>query len=90
MKTDLDNLRKEVKHKLVDLDLDGKGGYRLLVPHLTVPASEKIISNAMTGYRRGPAAKALLEEMLALLSSWPPKNVPPSGGNIHEQDNQDN
>lgn len=88
-----DALRKEVKHKLVDHDLDGPGGYDVLVPHLTLPASKRIISMALTGYRKGEAAQALLKELRQVLSSWPPQGgvqTPPCGGLIHEGESEHN
>lgn len=67
---EIDVLRKEVKHKMIDLGLDREGSYELLMPHLQNVGKTQI-SMALTGYRNGPAAKALLEEMREVLSNWP-------------------
>jgi hypothetical protein len=72
---EIDTLRKEVKHKMIDLGLDRPGSYEIIVPHLRLPVSQKILSMALTGYRQGRAAKSLLEELLTVLSTWPPEVV---------------
>jgi len=83
---DIDSLRKAVKHRLVDLGLDRPGSYDLLVPHIRLRVSRNIISMAMTGYRSGPAALALLEEMDRVLAAWPPAASSPFGVDIHKPD----
>lgn len=87
---EIDNLRKEVKHRMVDLGLDLPGSYDLLIPYLKTPASRQILSNAMTGYRNGPAAKAVLENLFNLLQAWPPGTDSPCGEHIHEGERQNN
>lgn len=89
---DCEALRKQVKHLLVDLGLDKHGTYAMLIPHLKAPVSRNIISMAMTGYKNGPAAFALLREireMLHVLFSWS-VSVSPCGEHIHEGARQDN
>lgn len=85
---EIDALRKEVKHKLIDLGLDRPGAYDLIVPKITLPASRNILSMAMTGYRNGKATQELLEELLKVLSSWPEPETDPCRGYIHEPEPQ--
>jgi hypothetical protein len=68
---EIETLRKEVKHRMVDLDLDRPGSYEAIIPRLKRPVSQKILSMALTGYRNGPAAQSLLEELRAVLQKWP-------------------
>ena len=87
---EIDSLRKEIKKRLVDLDMDRTTAYSRIIPHLKVPASRQILCNALTGYRNGPAAQALLLEMKEILSVWPPYRVSPCGEHIHEGATQNN
>jgi len=89
---EIDALRKEVKHKLVDLGLDRPGSYEIIAPHLRLPVSKKILSMALTGYRHGKAAQALLEELLTVLSAWPPEadRNTPHCGHIHNGEKKNN
>jgi len=70
---EIDALRKEVKHKLVDLDLDRRGSYGIILQQLRKPVSQNILSMALTGYRQGKSAQELLEDLRTVLSSWPPE-----------------
>ena len=60
---------------MVDLDLDQPGSYRVIGPRLSEmtgrPVNQKSLSMALTGFRNGPASRALLEDLLRLLSAWP-------------------
>lgn len=66
------DLRKEVKHAMVDLDL-GRGSYSAIIARMRRPVTVQILSMALTGYRNGPAAQALLEEVIGILRTWPEK-----------------
>ena len=56
---------------MVELELDRPGSYGAIIERMQRPVSVKILSMALTGYRNGPAAQALLAELLAVLRSWP-------------------
>lgn len=71
---EIDTLRKEVKKKMIDLDLDREGSYELILPRLRT-ISKNQLSMALTGYRNGPAAKAILENLQLVLADWPGENV---------------
>ena len=68
---EVDALRKTVKKRLIDLDLDRSGSYDAIIPRMRIPATRNTISMALTGYRRGSAAMALLREIQTVLSDWP-------------------
>ena len=68
---EVEALRKTVKKRLIDLDLDRSGSYDAIIPRMRIPATRNTISMALTGYRRGGAAMALLQEILSVLSGWP-------------------
>lgn len=65
------DLRKEVKHRMVELDLDSPGSYGAIIARMQRPVSTSILSMALTGYRNGPAAQSLLGELLDVLRTWP-------------------
>jgi len=85
-----DALRREVKKKMVDLGLDRRGSYDLLIPRLKV--SRAILSMTLTGYRKGPAAWALLNELSCVLDAWPARSAAsaPLGERIHDHKVQNN
>jgi len=66
-------LRKTVKKRMVDLNLDRRGSYEIIIPHMRIPVSINILSMTLTGYRSGRVAKAILEELLSVLAAWPPR-----------------
>ena len=65
------NLRKEVKHRMVELELDKPGAYGAIIARMERPVSVQILSMALTGYRNGPAVQSLLGEILDVLRTWP-------------------
>ena len=73
---EIDTLRKEVKHRMIDLGLDREGSYDLIAPHLSRrmnrPVSKPQICTALTGYRNGRAQAQMLESLKTLLQAWPP------------------
>lgn len=87
---ELDKLRKDVKKRMIDLGLERARSYHLIVPHLNQTASVQILCNALTGYRNGPAAQALLQNLWNVLQGWPPDRVSPCGEHIHEGARQNN
>jgi hypothetical protein len=72
---EIDTLRKEVKHKMVELGLDRRGSYAVLLPRLLRPTHNSSLIMALSGYRSGPGSQAILEDLLAVLSTWPPENA---------------
>jgi len=58
------NLRKKIKHLMVDLDL-GHGSQKILAETLAV--NENSLNMALTGYRTGPASVQLLMTVLNYL-----------------------
>jgi len=73
---DTNTLRKEVKKKMIDLDLDRSGSYEIILPRLSVLMGRAVhkhsLSMALTGFRNGPSSREILEGLRALLESWPP------------------
>ena len=73
---EIDALRKEVKKRLVDLDLDRRGSLQTLAREMTRKGGESVNKNsltmALTGYRAGPSAQKLLKELGGMLETWPP------------------
>lgn len=87
---DFETLRKEVKKKMIDLDLDREGSYELILPRLRT-ISKNQLSMALTGYRNGPAAKAILENLQQVLADWPVENViSPVCELIHDGEKENN
>jgi len=72
---DINALRKEVKHRMVDLDLDCPGSLQVISRRMAERTGKAVNRNslvmALTGYRNGPASRALLEGTLSLLDEWP-------------------
>ena len=68
----VDNLRKEIKHMMIDLGLDRVGSYAVIIARLSERTGRPIHFNsfvmAMTGYR---PYRQLLEDTKALLLDWP-------------------
>jgi len=68
------DLRKQIKHLLVDLSLDGQGSQKALAAAIATP-EEPVNSNslcmALTGYRNGPGSIRLLERLFRHLDSLP-------------------
>jgi hypothetical protein len=73
-----DILRREVKKKMVDLYLDRPGSIAVLSNRLADRLGRSINSNslvmALSGYREGPAAQQLLQELDVALAEWQPEN----------------
>jgi hypothetical protein len=78
---ELDALRKEIRKRMVDLDLPIRGAYDIVLPALNErlarlarnPISRSILSMAMTSYREGESYIEILKELQALLAEWPVK-----------------
>ena len=73
----IDNIRLACRHLLVDLDLDRRGSYGVILPRLSEKmgksVSKSILIMALTGYRSGPAYQNLLVALNDLLKNWPQK-----------------
>jgi hypothetical protein len=73
---EIDALRKEVKKRMIDLDLDREGSYDLLLPHLNKTAgfliSKSQLCMSLTGYREGVKHQQILKTLQELLCIWPP------------------
>jgi hypothetical protein len=71
----IDELRKNCKHLMVDLDLDRRGSYAVIAPRLSVRMGKDInigsLIMALSGFREGPASIELLAALHDLLKSWP-------------------
>ncbi len=71
---EIDALRKEVKHKLIDLGLDREGSYDLILPYLIRtmgrPISKSSLSSSLTGYRNGQLPQQILDALRGLLAAW--------------------
>jgi hypothetical protein len=67
-------IRKEIKHLLIDLDLDRPGSYDKLLPYLNersqTPVNKTRVYLAMTGFKSGATYGWLLLIMKALLMEW--------------------
>jgi hypothetical protein len=67
-------LRKEVKKKLIDRDLDYPGFYKDLVPrlsdHMGRSVNRNSLSMALSGFRNGKSSREILEALDGLLDSW--------------------
>jgi hypothetical protein len=72
---EIKTLRKEIKHKLIDLDLDVPGKQPALADALSRKTGRTVHVNslgmALTGYRNGPGSVFLLKELRELLEAWP-------------------
>jgi transcriptional regulator with XRE-family HTH domain len=66
---EIDALRKEVKHKMVELGLDRRGSLITLADRMNINKNSLIM--ALTGYRNGGPSIALLERLRNLLDAWP-------------------
>lgn len=73
---EIDTLRKEVKKRMIDLDLDREGSYDLLLPHVSKFAgfvvSKSQLCMSLTGYREGQRHQNILKALQGLLDAWPP------------------
>jgi hypothetical protein len=81
MNTKYETLRKTVKKRMIDLGLDKRGTYELLLPLLTSEkknVSKSMLCMALTGYRKGRSQIDLLTKLLDVLSSW---DLPNSNNN---------
>ncbi len=60
---------------MVDLDLDRKGSYEIILPRLSEKMGKKInitsFIMALTGFREGPAYREILTALHELLENWP-------------------
>jgi len=81
MENEFSNIRRSVKHRMIDLDLDREGSYDIILPHLSAKVGRQIkkstLCMALTGSRSGQAYKQLLEMLQEVLDSWPPKSEGP-------------
>ena len=73
----MDNdLRKNIKKTLIDLDLDRAGSYAVLLPmvekEMGRPIGIKSFGMAMSGYRTTVAYQEILEALGRVLSAMPP------------------
>jgi len=72
---DHDELRKNIKKILIDLDLDRAGSYAVLLPHVEKELGRtigiKTFSMAMSGYRSTAAYQEILEALQRVLAVWP-------------------
>lgn len=72
---ELNALRKEVKKKLIDCDLDGRGVLKVIVPRLSErmgrPVHQNSVSMALTGFRDGRTSREILNALKDLLDIWP-------------------
>lgn len=81
---EIDALRKEIKHKMIDLSLDREGSYDRLLPYLNDVAgfviSKSQLCMSLTGYREGERHQKILKALQTLLTAWPPEqcNAPVS------------
>ena len=66
---EIDALRKEIKHKMVELGLDRRGSLITLADRMNINKNSLIM--ALTGYRKGGPSVALLERLRNLLDAWP-------------------
>ena len=92
---EIDALRKEVKHRMIDLGLDREGSYDRILPHLNRVAgfviSKSQLSMSLTGYRDGDKHVKILESLRGLLAAWPPEDEPVSPcEHIHDRETEDN
>jgi hypothetical protein len=73
---EIDTLRKEIKHRMIDLGLDREGSYDLLLPHLSKIAgfavSKSQLCMSLTGYREAQRNQDILTALQGLLAVWPP------------------
>lgn len=74
---EIDTLRKEVKKRMIDLELDKEGSYDIILPHLSRTAglavSKSQLSMALTGRREGESYQLILKALQGLLVTWPPE-----------------
>lgn len=75
-------LRREVKHKMVDLDLDRRGSYDVILPRLSEAMGRNInkhsLCMALTGLRDTKAYYEILGALKTVLDAWPQtENEPP-------------
>jgi hypothetical protein len=73
---EIDTLRKEVKHLMIDLNLERNvASYSLILPHLSEKMGKPInvgsLIMALSGFREGPAYQNLLVNLHDLLKNWP-------------------
>jgi hypothetical protein len=71
MQLPYDTLRKTVKKQLIDLNLDKRGDYDLLLSLISTEKrkiSKSMLCMALTGYRQGPSQTKLLESILNVLN----------------------
>jgi transcriptional regulator with XRE-family HTH domain len=66
---EVDALRKELKHKMVELGLDRPGSLITLADRMNV--NRNSLSMALTGLREGGPSVALLERLRQVLDAWP-------------------
>ncbi len=73
---ELNTLRKEVKHTMINLGLDREGSYDKMLPPLNrildFPISKSTLSMSLTGYRSGQRHQKVLEALQRLLAVWTP------------------
>jgi hypothetical protein len=62
------SLVQQVKHKMLDLGLDKKGGRKLLAERMHKNPNSLVM--ALSEYRTGPAAEQILKEALDVLETW--------------------
>ena len=65
-------LRKQIKHLMVDLGLDGQGSQKALAAAMSTPddpVNSNSLNMALTGYRDGPGSIRLLKRLLEYLES---------------------
>jgi hypothetical protein len=67
------DLRKNIKKRLIDLDLDRS--YKPILPVLSEKVGKKISNNtlsmALSGFRQGKTYQEILTALDELLSTWP-------------------
>ena len=73
---------------MIDLGLDREGSYEVILEHLP-NATKNRLSMALTGYRSGPSARALLEDLNRVLAEWPIEQSAVCGP-IHDGEKENN
>lgn len=64
---DTELLRKEVKKLMIDRGLDRPGSIKMLAKRLN--CNSNMLNMALTGYRKSPRSKQILEQLLRVLLS---------------------
>ena len=72
---EINDLRKEIKKRMIDLDLDRSGSYEVIIPRLSEmlgrPVHKNSLSMALTGFRDGRTSREILNALKDLLDIWP-------------------